>query len=133
MKIYKQFTTNFFTILIAFLIIMGCSDVSEENNPQPSAVDPLEVEDIDQGPEVWMTHSSPWILGTSQEWPIVQTNLDVLKIYIDNIADADINELRNLVETLEAHEIKIAIELGGLVDWHADKQSQSAQLSFNHE
>ena len=137
MRLFTHFTTKFLTILIAIFTIIGCGDVSEENNPQPASSTDQPEESIDEvvneGPEVWMTHGNPWILGTSQEWSFVQTNLDVLKIYIDNIADADINELRNLVETLQEHEIKIAIELGGLVDWHADKQSQSAQFSFNNE
>jgi len=83
--------------------------------------------------EIWMCRGGAWGLGTSTEWEFVKHNIDVVKLYIDQVNSASISQLRNLVTMFEKYNIKIAIELGGLVNWRADEQDQSAELSFRDE
>lgn len=83
--------------------------------------------------EVWMGKSNPWPLGKSQEWPYVQEHLDTLLMFIDQIHFADMEDLRALVKVLDENEIKIAVELGGLVDWRASAKDKTAELSFADE
>ena len=83
--------------------------------------------------EIWMCDGNAWGLGTSTEWEFVKHNVDVVKLYIDQVNRASITDLRNLVTMFKKYNIKIAIELGGLVNWRADEQDQSAELSFRDE
>lgn len=84
--------------------------------------------------EVAMCWGSPWVLSDTSQWGAVYQRLDVLKIYVDNIdARADTAQVRAFVAALLEQDIRIAIELGGLLDWHADKGEQTAAASFQQE
>jgi hypothetical protein len=83
--------------------------------------------------EIWMCKGNPWGLGTSNEWEYVKHNVDVVKLYIDQVNSASITQLRNLVTMFKKYNIKIAIELAGLANWHANKLDQSAERSFLDE
>jgi hypothetical protein len=89
--------------------------------------------------EIWMCKGNPWLLGTSPDWEFVKHNVDVIKLYVDQVNSASVEDLRNLVDVCKEHSIKIAIELGGLVDWRADDvdsrtgESLTAENSFSDE
>ncbi len=83
---------------------------------------------------VTMCYSSPWILADTTAWSTVLSHIDVLKIYIGDInVRADSAEVRTLLAALRRHDVDIAIELGGLLDWHAAKGALSAEASFQQE
>ncbi|MFA6233890.1 MAG: T9SS type A sorting domain-containing protein [Bacteroidota bacterium] len=83
---------------------------------------------------VAMCYGGPWVLADTAQWSEVLGKLDILKIYIGDINErVDPQQARALVSALLAHDIKIAIELGGLLDWHASKGDQTAQASFQQE
>ncbi len=88
--------------------------------------------------DVLMCHMNPWILGTSSEWEFVKKNVDIIKLYIDQVHQADIEDVRNLVNICKENDIKIVVELAGLADWRAGDtgstgESMSAELSFKDE
>ncbi len=84
--------------------------------------------------EVAMCWGNPWVLADTAQWSAVYEQLDVLKIYVGNIdSRVDPVQSRAFVEALLRHDISIAIELGGLLDWHADKGAQTAAASFQQE
>lgn len=85
-------------------------------------------------PTVTMCYGDPWVLADTTQWSTVLAHIDVLKIYIGDInVRADSVAARTLLTALRRHDVKIAIELGGLLDWHADKGVQSAEASFQQE
>jgi hypothetical protein len=84
-------------------------------------------------PEVWMCRSGITALADDSQWPCTAGKVDVVKIFIDEIPTVPITDLRAFVQTLQAHQIKIAIELAGLADWHAQDGGQAAALSFADE
>ncbi len=85
-------------------------------------------------PRVAMCYGNPWVLSDTTQWSEVLGKLDILKIYIGNIsARVDPDTARAFMSALLAHDIKIAVELGGLLDWHASKGDRTAQASFQQE
>ena len=85
-------------------------------------------------PRVAMCYGNPWVLADTTQWQEVLEGIDILKIYIGNIdARVDPAQARAFVTALLAHDVKIAVELGGLLDWHAAKGDQSAEASFQQE
>lgn len=76
----------------------------------------------------------PWTLCSTAEWPYVSNNLDLIKLYIGDFnAETDPEAVRCFAEAMNEKEIKIALEIGGLLDWHADKDELSALYSFKEE
>jgi hypothetical protein len=62
-----------------------------------------------------------WALGDTNrlaEWAGARANLKVLKLYIDTVNNATTQQLQNLAAVVNAHGIRIAIELGGLLGVH---------------
>ncbi len=91
-------------------------------NPSPSA------------PRVAMCYGNPWVLADTARWAETLGKLDILKMYIGNISTRiDPDSARTFVSALLAHDVKIAVELGGLLDWHASKGEQTALASFQQE
>ncbi|MBE0646039.1 MAG: hypothetical protein IH600_18295 [Bacteroidetes bacterium] len=85
-------------------------------------------------PRVAMCYGNPWVLADTTKWSEVLGKLDILKFYIGNIGmRIDPDTARTLISALLAHDIKIAVELGGLLDWHASKGTQTAQASFQQD
>jgi hypothetical protein len=85
-------------------------------------------------PLVAMCYGNPWVLADTTQWSAVLGKLDILKIYIGDIsARLDSQQSRALANALLSHNIKIAVELGGLLDWHASKGDQSAAASFQQD
>ncbi|MCL5270023.1 MAG: hypothetical protein M1457_05620, partial [bacterium] len=83
--------------------------------------------------EIWFGKFQPWDLGTSNQWEFSKYNADVLLMFIDQINQADINDLRDLVTVLNRYNIKVAVEMGGLVDWRASYGDQSGEESATIE
>ena len=50
-------------------------------------------------------------------WPSVQARTHVVKLYIDDIYSASTQSLQQVISTLNAAHIAVAVELGGLRDW----------------
>jgi hypothetical protein len=86
-------------------------------------------------PRVLMCYGSPWVLSDTTQWSEVYKKLDLFKFYVDGIDPARIgkDQVKGFLAVLLKQNIKIAIELGGLVDWHADKKDRSAEYSFRDE
>ncbi|MBN1446614.1 MAG: T9SS type A sorting domain-containing protein [Bacteroidetes bacterium] len=89
---------------------------------------------VAESPRVAMCWGGPWALADTAAWPEVLGRLDILKIYIGDINErVDPETARTLLTALHSHDVKIAIELGGLLDWHADEGERSAETSFQQE
>lgn len=84
--------------------------------------------------EYLMCYGNPWELCDTTQWEFVLKNIDIFKIYIGDINDrADEELVKCFVKKLLDNDIKIAIELGGLLDWHANKTDSSAEFSFQQD
>lgn len=95
------------------------SEVKKQNEDEPSLL---------------MCWGNPWALTDTTLWQNVYNNLDILKIYIGNIdARVDPEDARSFIESLLKEDIKIAVELGGLLDWHADKGNRAGESSFQQD
>ncbi|VAX40819.1 hypothetical protein MNBD_PLANCTO03-2064, partial [hydrothermal vent metagenome] len=101
----------------------------------PTAAQPSKVGGIapDPAPTVWMCDAGLTTIDTPDGWECTLANIDIVKLYIDEINSASQADLIAMVQLLNYYDIDIAIELGGLVDWHADKGKQSAEMSFANE
>lgn len=87
-----------------------------------------------QQPRVLMCKGNPWELCDTDQWPTVYDNVDIVKIYIGDIKQGvDINQVKCFIQKLRSKGIKIAFEIGGLLDWHANKGGESAQYSFEQD
>ncbi len=76
----------------------------------------------------------PWALCDTDLWPYVSDNVDIVKIYIGDLNEnTDPDKVRCFVEALKEKDIKIALEIGGLLDWHAHKGPHAAAYSFAEE
>ncbi len=85
-------------------------------------------------PRLLMCWGNPWVMADTTQWPQVYGGLDIEKIYIGDINPrADTALVRKYIRALLSRDIKIAIELGGLLDWHASKGNQTAAASFQQE
>ncbi|MCZ7555983.1 MAG: T9SS type A sorting domain-containing protein [Bacteroidia bacterium] len=83
---------------------------------------------------VLMCWGRPWSLADTTQWPEVYRHLDIQKIYIGDISSrTDTAQTRRFVRALMAQDIKIAVELGGLLDWHADKGDRAGEASFQQD
>ncbi|MBM4154843.1 MAG: hypothetical protein FJ221_07405 [Lentisphaerae bacterium] len=63
--------------------------------------------------------SECWAFGDTNrlaEWAGTRADLKVLKLYIDTVNNATTQQLRNLAAVANAHGIRVAIELGGLLE-----------------
>lgn len=91
-------------------------------------------ERIDPGlPEIWMCGSNPWELGFSDDWHTLQTHLDVMKLYIGQVAAASDIELKGMVDKLKSRNIAIAVETGGILEWFSHLGDRTAEFSFEDE
>lgn len=85
-------------------------------------------------PQVWMCHHEPWELGADPEaWAGVAKGCDVITLYIDRVAKADLQDLRRFAEVVRRHDIEVAIECAGLCDWRASFGDRAAEMSFRDE
>ena len=93
-----------------------------------------ETEAIVSEPMVWMCHHEALTLGADPEaWAGVAKSCDVITLYIDRVAKADLEELRAFAEVVDKHDIQVAIECAGLCDWRARFGDRAAELSFQDE
>lgn len=84
--------------------------------------------------KILMCYKDPWVLCDTDQWPIVLKEIDIVKIYIGDINPrVNQEQARCFIESLLANDIKIAIEHGGLLDWHADKGAQAGKASFTQD
>ncbi len=96
-----------------------------------------EVKNVNE-PKVAMCWGKPWELADTSNWNFVYNNIDIYKFYIGNV---DLTALPRLnrdtvklfVSALINKDIKIAVELGGLLDWHAAKGSMAGEASFQQD
>jgi hypothetical protein len=89
-------------------------------------------------PRVAMCWGKPWELADTAKWNFVYNNIDVFKFYIGNIDLAALPRLnrdtvKQFVSAFIKKDIKIAIELGGLLDWHASKGNMAGESSFQQD
>lgn len=85
-------------------------------------------------PQVWMCHHELWELGAEPEaWAGVAKGCDVITLYIDRVARADLQDLRHFAEVVRRHDIEVAIECAGLCDWRASFGDRAAEMSFRDE
>lgn len=85
-------------------------------------------------PQIWMCHHDAWQLGAEPDaWSQVAERCDVITLYIDRVAKADLEDLRRFAQVVHEHDIAVAIECAGLCDWRARFGDRAAQLSFQDE
>jgi hypothetical protein len=85
-------------------------------------------------PDVLLGMSSPWELAQRPaEWQQTAEGIDELLLFIDEVAAADIEDLRALAAHAREHGYTFAIELGGLVEWRAVPLYTAAEMSFADE
>lgn len=73
--------------------------------------------------------------GRLSEWVGVRTNLAALKLYIDTVNSATPQQLQAMAAVTSQHGIRVAIEMGGLLDWHCltGDTINAGELSFATE
>jgi hypothetical protein len=86
-------------------------------------------------PRVAMCWGSPWDLADTTQWNGVYDRLGVYKFYIGDIQNAnsrrvDTVKAKLFVKRLVEKGIRIGVEVGGLLDWYADRGERSAEFSF---
>ncbi len=116
-------------ILAAFIVIASGSlligAVEPEENPSPNILMCADGRNSDH---------YPWTLSNTDQWPTVSDNIDIVKIYIGDLTpETDPEKVKAFVKALKAKDIKIAIEIGGLLDWHAHRGDRAAIHSFEEE
>ena len=85
-------------------------------------------------PQVILAKAEPWELAPrSDEWRETAAGIDELLLFVDQVAAADIEDLRALAAHAREHGYTFAIELAGLVEWHAIPLYTAAELSFADE
>jgi hypothetical protein len=100
----------------------------------PPPLDPARPVTADRRTEIWVCKSKPSkLIEAPEDWAEAAAGIDVLKLYVDEVNRADVEDLRALVRLLEARGIRTAVELGGLVDWEAKAGDQSGERSFATE
>jgi hypothetical protein len=70
-------------------------------------------------PEVWLCAGdrTSQLLEPSAEWSLVKKNISGIKLYVDQVNSTDPNELRKLVRLISSQRYKVAIEIGGCLDF----------------
>jgi len=93
------------------------SDEADSRRENPSA---------SEQPEVWLCAGDRIVdlLQPGAEWPFVKQHLTGIKLYIGQLsgsrrqpADATSDRLRQIVRLAKAHDLKVAVELGGCLDF----------------
>jgi hypothetical protein len=92
--------------------------------PRPNWL-PAAAQRIDQ-PEVWLCAGDRIadLLDPEAEWPFVQQQLTGIKFYIGQLygprgqsTGVSVDRLRQFVRLVRAHDLKVAVELGGCLDF----------------
>jgi len=105
----------------------GQSCLLEEEEPQYKLL-------RNGGNKILMCYKNPWELCDTDQWPTVLKEIDIVKIYIGDINPrVNQEQARCFIKALLDNDIKIAIEHGGLLDWHADKRDKAAETSFSQD
>lgn len=109
----------------AFLILLlAAAQISAQPHPvaQPK-------------PRVLLCYGDPWVLADTAQWSDVSAGIDVFKFYVDGVEPSRVGreQIKSFLAVLLQRNIRIAVEIGGLVDWHADKGDRSAEFSFRDE
>jgi len=85
-------------------------------------------------PQFWMCHHEAWELGAEPDaWPRVAERCDVITLYIDRVAQANLEDLRRFAKVVRERDIQVAIECAGLCDWRARFGDRAAEMSFQDE
>ncbi len=58
-------------------------------------------------------------------WPVVLDSIDIYKFYIDRLDPAEYPQLPALIEALREHDVQIAVEMAGLIDWGPCDESEA--------
>ncbi|MBX3042643.1 MAG: hypothetical protein KIT33_00965 [Candidatus Kapabacteria bacterium] len=134
-KVNPEYETEFLKEIESHNCSSGCGCIDNHNQKEISEKhSEIPIFQNLSGKRILMCYKNPWELYDTEQWKTVLENLDILKIYIGDINER-VNEekARALISSLINNNIKIAIEVGGLLDWHADKSEQSAEASFAQE
>ncbi len=118
---------KFSTMLSCLLAGLICTTSMAQPQSQDAVSTPIPT------PTVWMCKGGMTRIAQSDDWPCTLESIDIIKLYIDEVKNAQQSDLIALVQLLDRHNIGIAIELAGLADWHADERDQSAERSFADE
>jgi hypothetical protein len=81
-----------------------------------------------------MCWGNPWQLADTAQWQATYESLDIFKFYIGDInSSVDTALASSLISALLENDIKIAVELGGLLDWYAANPDSSSEYSFQND
>jgi len=131
MRIFMNVALAGLLLIVAVLTLNNkpISEIANEiANPVPEGKIILMCADGRNNPDF------PWDLCQTDQWPYVSDNIDIVKVYVgDFTPNTDPEAVRCFAEALKAKDIKIALEVGGLLDWYADKGDLTAIYSFREE
>lgn len=126
-------SARLFTWTTAVLLTLNCGlRASEEGQ---DAVTPT------ARPEVWLCVGGRIadLLSPEAEWPYVKRHLAGVKLYVDQLrtnrrrgAGATLDQLQQLVRLTRAHNLQVAVELGGCLDF-APMDDTAGEWSARHE
>lgn len=112
-----------FIVIASGTLLIGAAEPKE--NPSPTILMCADGRNSDY---------YPWILSDTEQWSTVSDNIDIVKIYIGDLTpETDPEDVKAFVQALKAKDIKIAVEIGGLLDWHAHRGNEAAAYSFEEE
>lgn len=85
-------------------------------------------------PEVWLCAGDrvDRLLEPGAQWPFVRRNLAGIKLYVDQINQAAPDRLAALVRLIKAQGYKVAVELGGCLDF-GPMDETNGEWSARHE
>jgi creatinine amidohydrolase len=86
------------------------------------------------GPEVWLCAGERMadLLRPEAQWPFVKQHLAGIKLYVDQINQAEPDQLAALVQLVQENRYQVAVELGGCLDF-APMDDTAGEWSARHE
>lgn len=86
-----------------------------------------------EAPEIWMGGGGMRRLAWDDDWACTAASLTGIKLYIGELADADIDDLRALARVVDTYDLQVAVELGGLLSQHVGAGDRLGETTFADE
>lgn len=102
---------------LIFLILAGCGSAATAPAPPPPPPAPPPVKQVRHDQLIWIgPNGSAGLYQAGAQWPVGQSRVHVLKLYVDAIATPG-QQTPQVVTTAQGADIRLAIEVGGLREW----------------
>ncbi len=112
---------------------LGKNQVDSPNSSAVAAGNRVAVARV-AGPEVWLCAGERVadLLRPEAQWPFVKQHLAGIKLYVDQINQAQPEQLAALVRLVQENSYQVAVELGGCLDF-APMDYTAGEWSARHE